>query len=149
MFWVNGLPLAVAEVKTPVRPAITWADGATDFLDDYWRTAGPVLRAQRALRRLRGQGAALRPGRRQPPLLVALARTEDRETPEPGLDDVMRSAHLLLAPHAVICDLLRAFHVFTHDGRRPQSQDPRPLPAGTRPPSRSETASSTPAFARA
>ncbi len=32
---VNGIPLIVGETKTPVRPAITWVDGAKDLHDDY------------------------------------------------------------------------------------------------------------------
>lgn len=34
---VNGLPLAVGEVKSTTRPSVTWADGAKDFLEDYWK----------------------------------------------------------------------------------------------------------------
>ena len=32
---VNGLPLIVGEAKTPVRPAITWVDGASDIHNGY------------------------------------------------------------------------------------------------------------------
>jgi len=32
---VNGIPLVVIEAKTPVRPAISWADGALQVSDDY------------------------------------------------------------------------------------------------------------------
>lgn len=35
---VNGIPLAIGEMKTPVRKAVSWADGAKDFLEDYWKT---------------------------------------------------------------------------------------------------------------
>ena len=40
VFYVNGLPLVVGEVKTPVRDAISWQDGAVDFLGGqkhYWQ----------------------------------------------------------------------------------------------------------------
>lgn len=30
VFVINGIPMVVGEAKTPVRPQITWADGATD-----------------------------------------------------------------------------------------------------------------------
>ncbi len=39
VLYVNGLPLVVGEVKTPVRDAISWQDGAADFLGGrkhYW-----------------------------------------------------------------------------------------------------------------
>ena len=32
---VNGLPIVVGEAKTPVRPAVTWVDGAAQVHDDY------------------------------------------------------------------------------------------------------------------
>ena len=33
--YVNGLPLAILEAKTPVRNAISWVDGAKQLHDDY------------------------------------------------------------------------------------------------------------------
>jgi type I restriction enzyme R subunit len=33
--FVNGLPLVILEAKTPVRPAISWVDGARQIHDDY------------------------------------------------------------------------------------------------------------------
>ncbi len=39
VIYVNGIPLIVGEVKTPVRPAISWQDGAADFMrgdKHYW-----------------------------------------------------------------------------------------------------------------
>ncbi|CAE7551618.1 hsdR, partial [Symbiodinium sp. CCMP2456] len=32
---VNGLPIIIGEAKTPVRPAVTWVDGASQVHDDY------------------------------------------------------------------------------------------------------------------
>lgn len=32
VYIINGIPMAIGEAKTPVRPQITWADGATDIL---------------------------------------------------------------------------------------------------------------------
>jgi type I restriction enzyme R subunit len=37
--YVNGLPLVVGEAKTPVRPAVSWVDGAIQVRDDYERNA--------------------------------------------------------------------------------------------------------------
>ena len=39
VLYINGLPMVVGELKTPVRDAISWQDGATDFLGGkkhYW-----------------------------------------------------------------------------------------------------------------
>jgi type I restriction enzyme R subunit len=33
--FVNGIPLLVGEAKTPVRPAVSWVDGAAQVHDDY------------------------------------------------------------------------------------------------------------------
>jgi len=33
--YVNGIPLVVGEAKTPVRPAVSWVDGAAQVHDDY------------------------------------------------------------------------------------------------------------------
>lgn len=38
VMFVNGIPLVVGEFKTPVRPAISWLDGAIDIHDDYEKT---------------------------------------------------------------------------------------------------------------
>lgn len=35
VLYVNGLPLAVLEAKTPVRNAVSWVDGAKQIHDDY------------------------------------------------------------------------------------------------------------------
>jgi len=32
---VNGFPVVIGEAKTPVRPAVTWVDGASQVHDDY------------------------------------------------------------------------------------------------------------------
>ena len=35
VLFVNGIPLVVGEAKTPVRPAVSWVDGAAQLHDDY------------------------------------------------------------------------------------------------------------------
>lgn len=32
VFLINGIPMVIGEAKTPVRPQVTWADGANDML---------------------------------------------------------------------------------------------------------------------
>ena len=34
-FLINGIPLVIGEFKTPVRPSISWLDGAVQIHDDY------------------------------------------------------------------------------------------------------------------
>ena len=40
---VNGIPLVVIEAKTPVRPAISWADGALQVSEDYEKNIPEVF----------------------------------------------------------------------------------------------------------
>jgi type I restriction enzyme, R subunit len=35
VLWCNGIPLAVGEAKSPVRPAYSWLDAAVQIADDY------------------------------------------------------------------------------------------------------------------
>jgi type I restriction enzyme R subunit len=37
VLWVNGLPVVVGEMKTPVGAAISWLNGATDIHNAYER----------------------------------------------------------------------------------------------------------------
>lgn len=32
VYLINGVPMVIGEAKTPVKPSVTWADGATDIL---------------------------------------------------------------------------------------------------------------------
>jgi type I restriction enzyme R subunit len=32
VYVINGIPMVIGEAKTPVKPSVTWADGATDIL---------------------------------------------------------------------------------------------------------------------
>ena len=33
VYLINGIPVVIGEAKTPVKPSVTWADGATDILN--------------------------------------------------------------------------------------------------------------------
>ena len=41
VYLINGIPVCVGEVKSPVRPQITWADGAIDML--YYEKSIPEM----------------------------------------------------------------------------------------------------------
>ena len=42
VLYINGIPVVVGEAKTPIRPAISWFDGASDIHDGYENTV-PAL----------------------------------------------------------------------------------------------------------
>ena len=43
VFWVNGMPLAVGEAKSPIRPAYSWVDAAAQIHDDYEINVAPFF----------------------------------------------------------------------------------------------------------
>lgn len=116
---VNGIPLAVGEVKTPVRPAVTWADGAKDFIADYWRST-PQLYVPNVLcfvsegkeYRYAAVGADYR-------FWHTWRHTEDDNSELPSLATVLTAVSRMLTPERVL-ELLDAFTIYPRgdSGRR-------------------------------
>lgn len=116
---VNGLPLVIGEVKSPVRPSVSWADGAKDFMDDYWRTV-PALFVPNVFcfasegreYRYAAVGADFQGW-------APWRATEDRAPELPSLAAVLVAVERMLPP-PVVLDLLDAFVVFPagHGGRK-------------------------------
>ncbi len=113
---VNGIPLVVGEFKTPVRPAISWLDGAMDIHDDYENTV-PQLFVPNVFS-FSTEGKTFRYGSIRMPLemwgpwRVALGGAS-------GLTEIKQALHGMLQP-SVILDLLENFTLFASDkkGRR-------------------------------
>ena len=40
--FINGIPVVVGELKTPVRPAVSWLDGAGEIHDIY-EVCSPII----------------------------------------------------------------------------------------------------------
>ncbi len=59
---INGIPIVVGEAKTPIRPSVSWLDGAHEIHNIYENTVSQLFRAQPPVLRHRGQGALLRLG---------------------------------------------------------------------------------------
>ena len=141
---INGLPVVIGEAKTPVRPAVTWVDGASQIHDDYEQSIPAMFvpnifsfasdgRAYRygSIRmpltiwgpwRVSDavESATTRPDLLQETRLVASGYTE---SPLPTTDaafelgslaDVKKSVESMLRP-AVVLDLLQNFTVFATD----------------------------------
>lgn len=116
---VNGIPLVVGEVKTPVRPAVTWADGAKDFIADYWPST-PQLYVPNVLcfasegkeYRYAAIGADYR-------FWHMWRHTEDPDAELPGLPTVLAAVSRMLTPENVL-ELLKAFTIYPtgESGRR-------------------------------
>lgn len=111
VLWVNGLPLVVGEMKTPVGAQISWLNGATDIHNAYEKKT-PEFFVPNVLS-FATEGREFRYGAvHQPPeLWLNWSSTTDDIMP-PGIASVLRSAELLLAP-AMILDILRSFTLYS------------------------------------
>ncbi|MEX2608298.1 MAG: type I restriction endonuclease subunit R [Kiritimatiellia bacterium] len=116
---VNGIPLVVGEAKTPVRPSVSWLDGAHEIHDIY-ENAIPHLFVPNVLS-FATEGKELYYGAVRCPLEYwSPWRLEDKDAPLPahlGLGGVGKELADLLNP-ARLLDLLRNFCVFTSDKKK-------------------------------
>lgn len=110
---VNGIPLVTAEFKTPVRPAISWLDGAIDIHDDYENTI-PQLFVPNVFS-FSTEGKTLRYGSVRMPLeLWGPWRDQANNT---SLSEIKQALHGLLKPENVL-DMLQNFTLFATDNKK-------------------------------
>jgi type I restriction enzyme R subunit len=134
--YVNGLPLAILEAKTPVRNAISWVDGAKQLHDDYEKFI-PELFACNVLN-IATEGKDLRYGAIHTPIELwspwivdslkarltaskqnqAQADKEPLQTPlKTGLTQLAESIPNLLRPN-ILLDILSNFTLFATDKKK-------------------------------
>jgi type I restriction enzyme R subunit len=112
---VNGIPLVVGEAKTPVRPAVSWVDGAIDIHDDYEANI-PAFFVPNVFSFVT-EGKTYRFGSIRMPLdLWAPWRDSEQETVS-GLVEVETAVRSMLQPKVVL-DILQYFTVFATDKQR-------------------------------
>ena len=134
---INGLPVVIGEAKTPVRPAVTWVDGASQIHDDYEQSIPAMFvpnifsfasdgRAYRygSIRmpltiwgpwRLQPTSTATDALREKPPGYTASALPATEAAHEEGsLADVQKTVQSMLRPEVVL-DILQNFTVFATD----------------------------------
>jgi type I restriction enzyme R subunit len=111
VLWVNGLPLVVGEMKTPVVANISWLNGATDIHNAYEKKT-PEFFVPNVFS-FASEGREFRYGAvgQSPELWLNWSSTTDEIAP-PGLPNVLRSAELLLTP-ALVLDILRSFTLYS------------------------------------
>ncbi len=133
---INGLPVVIGEAKTPVRPAVTWVDGASQIHDDYEQSI-PAMFVPNIFS-FASDGRAYRYGSIRMPLTIwgpwrifGDVETADRskeaslpyESPLPKTDaahergtlaDVRKAVENMLRPEVVL-DILQNFTVFATD----------------------------------
>ncbi|MHB8883223.1 MAG: type I restriction endonuclease subunit R [Thermodesulfovibrionales bacterium] len=109
---VNGLPLVVGEAKTPVRPAITWVDGASDIHNGYEKSV-PQMFVPNVFS-FATEGKCFRYGSVRMPLDIWGPWHDPENKSEGTLADVRRSIRSILRPE-VILDMLQNFTLFATD----------------------------------
>ncbi|NUM32960.1 MAG: HsdR family type I site-specific deoxyribonuclease [Candidatus Brocadiae bacterium] len=117
---INGIPLVVGELKTPVRPSVSWYDGASDIHDDYENSV-PSLFVPNVFS-FATEGKYFRYGSIRMPLEIwgpwrEEARKEDSTSEvfmAVGLEEVRQAIRSLLHP-LVVLDILQHFTIFATD----------------------------------
>ncbi len=112
---VNGIPLVIGEAKTPVRPAVTWVDGAADVHDDYEKSVPAMFVPN--LFSFATEGKVYRYGSIRMPIDSWGPWREQSGDAEGALADVRRSVESMLRP-AVVLDLLQNFTIFATDKKQ-------------------------------
>ena len=111
---VNGIPVVIGEAKTPVRPAVSWMDGAIDIAD-YEQSVAAMFVPN--VFSFATEGKTYRYGSVRMPIEIwAPWREGDSATPG-GIGEVEQAVRGMLRP-VVVLDILRSFTVFSTDRQR-------------------------------
>lgn len=112
-FFINGFPMVLCETKTPVRPAITWADGASDLLD--YEQSVPHAFVSNVFN-FATEGKKFRYGGLSAPLDKWGPWFADCVRREGTLDDVKHSFIAMVKP-GVVLDIYRNFSLYRPNKR--------------------------------
>jgi type I restriction enzyme R subunit len=117
--FVNGIPLVVGEAKTPVRPAVSWLDGAHDIHVTY-ENAVPQLFVPNVFS-FSTEGKEVFIGAVRTPLEFwspwRLESEKDELEHFTGLSDVAKQLTHLLKPSTVL-DVLRYYSIYATNNQR-------------------------------
>jgi type I restriction enzyme, R subunit len=109
---VNGIPLVVGEAKTPVRPAVTWFDGAYQINVDYENNV-PQMFVPNVFS-FATEGKEYKFGSIKVPLELWAPWRDAEQGEAAKLSDVRDSVSDMLKPEVVL-DILQNFTVFATD----------------------------------
>jgi len=109
---VNGFPLVIGEAKTPVRPAVTWVDGASDIHNGYERSV-PQMFVPNVFS-FATEGKCFRYGSIRMPIDIWGPWHDPDNKSEGTMADVQRSIRSMLRPE-VILDILQNFTILATD----------------------------------
>jgi len=106
---INGIPVIIGEAKTPVRPSISWFDGAVQ-LEEYQKSI-PQLFVPNIFM-FATEGKTYRAGAVRLPL--EKWQPWKTTTESSNLNEVKKATELMLSPKAVL-DIARNFTVFSNE----------------------------------
>ena len=116
---INGIPVVVGEAKSPIRPSVSWLDGAHEVHDIY-ENAVPQLFVPNILS-FATEGKELYYGAIRCPLEFwapwRLENDEDAIAKRLGLGEVGKELTDLLSPGRLL-DIMRNFSLFTTDKKK-------------------------------
>lgn len=112
---VNGLPLVVIEAKTPVRPSVSWVDGASDVHNVYEKLIPEAFVAN--VFSVATEGKDFRYGAVRTPIELWGAWRADHEDPANGFSELQQATMGLLKPARVL-DILANFTLFATDNKK-------------------------------
>ena len=116
VYLINGIPMVIGEAKTPVKPSVTWADGATDLL--HYEKSIPEMFVPNILT-FATEGRELQYGGIGCPVEKWGPWYADEERRKGTLEDVRHNYEMLMAPERLL-DIYRFYSVFsgTADGHK-------------------------------
>lgn len=116
---INGIPVVIGEAKTPIRPSVSWLDGAHEIHDIYENSV-PQLFVPNILS-FATEGKELYYGAIRSPLEYwapwRLENDEDALAKRLGLAEIGKELSDLLSP-ARLLDILQNFSLFTSDKKK-------------------------------
>ena len=112
-FFINGFPMVLCETKTPVRPAVSWADAASDILD-YEKSVPHAFVSN--VFNIATEGKKFRYGGLSAPLDKWGPWFADCARREGTLDDVKHSFLALMTPGNIL-DIYRNFSLYRPNKR--------------------------------
>lgn len=109
---INGIPLVIGEAKSPVRPAVSWLDGASDIHNGYEQRV-PQMFVPNVFS-FATEGKCYRYGSVRMPVSMWGPWHEGDDRSEGSLAHVQRAVRAMLRPQ-VILDILQNFTLFATD----------------------------------
>lgn len=119
VLFINGLPLVVGEAKTPIRPSVSWLDGAHEVHDIYENAVSQLFVPN--ILSFATEGKELYYGAIRTPLEFwspwRLENDEDAIAKRLGLGEVGKELSDLLHPQRLL-DILQNFSLFTTNNKK-------------------------------